>query len=154
MGCRMMSIFLLALALALALLGTGVAAIAGESSLSYGVLQRSCAPWDGPAMEMWLTTEPTQSKTISGPYVQIGIWRELPLHDGQVLKLGTNSKAGFASRCAKVGDCERAESATITFESYRQSSVATGRFQLRFEGGKDLNGAFYVKWRESHLLCR
>jgi hypothetical protein len=69
MHCRIMIRFLLAHAL----FGAGVATTAGESSLFYGVLQRSCAPWDGPAMEMWLTTEPAQCKRISRPYVQIGI---------------------------------------------------------------------------------
>jgi hypothetical protein len=87
-------------------------------------------------MEMWLTTEPAQSKRISRPDVQIGIWRELPLHGGQVVKLGPNSNAGFASRCAKLGDCERAESATITLNSYQQGSGATGRYQLHFKGGE------------------
>jgi hypothetical protein len=70
-----------------------------------------------------------------------------------VVKLGPNSNAGFAP-CAKVGDCERAESARITFESHQEGSGATGRYQLHFKDGKDLNGAFYVQWCESRLFCR
>jgi hypothetical protein len=89
---------------------------------------------------MWWTTEPAQCKRISGPYVQIGVWREMPRHDGQAVKLGPNSNAGFASRCTKLGDCERAESARITFESYEEGSGATGHYQSRFKAGKDLNG--------------
>jgi hypothetical protein len=37
--------------LALAVFGAGVATMAGKSSLFYGVLQRSCASWDDPAIE-------------------------------------------------------------------------------------------------------
>jgi len=65
-------------------------------------------------------------------------------------EIGSEFDAGFASRCAKLGDCERAESA---LDSYQQGSGATGRYQLHFKGGRDLHRAFYVKWRESHLLC-
>ena len=147
MHCPIVTSFLLAIALF-------APRIAGQSSLSYGVLQRSCAPWDGPAIEMRLSSEAAQCKNISGPYVEIGIWRELPLHGGQIVKFGPNANAGFASRCAKVGDCERAESATVLFETYAPGSRATGRYQLHFKGGKDMKGDFDVKWCESHLLCR
>jgi hypothetical protein len=149
MRCRI----LLAVLTILALFAIGATAIATQPPFSYGLLQSSCAPWDAPAIDVRLTTEPAQCKRISGPYINIGVWRGLPIHSGQAVKFGPTSDAGFASRCSKVGDCERAESGTIVFDRYQDGSGASGRYELHFKSGKDLNGTFYVKWCENHLLC-
>ena len=81
-----------------------IAAIASPDgpSFSYGTMQSSCAPWDGPAVEMRLTTEPAECKRVTEPYISIAIWRGLPIHEGQIVKLGAGSDAGSAARCAKA----------------------------------------------------
>lgn len=142
---RMLAIFALFVGAAIALFA--------QSDLSYGVIQSSCAPWDGPAIVVTLTAEPAQCKQTSGPYIDIGVWRGLPIHSGQEVKFGAGSDAGFASRCAKAGDCERAESGTIVFETYHERSGATGRYELHFKGGKTLSGRFDVKWCENRIVC-
>jgi hypothetical protein len=131
----------------------GATPIATQSPFSYGLFQNSCAPWDGPAIDIRLMREPSQCKRLSGPYINIGIWRGLPIHAGQTVKFGPTSSTGFASRCSKVGDCEHAESGTIVFERYQDGSGASGCYELHFKGNEDLNGTFYVKWCEHHLLC-
>ena len=148
MRCQVM----VAVLIILALFAIGVTAIASQPPFSYGLLQSSCAPWDGPAIDIRLTTEPAQCKRMSGPYIAIRVWRGLPIHAGQVVKFGPTSDTGFASRCTKVGDCERAESGTI--ERYQEGSDATGRYELHFKSGKALTGTFRVKWCENRLLCR
>ena len=96
-------------------------------TFSYGLMQSSCAPWDGPAIEMRLTTEPAECKKVSGPFLSIAIWRGLPLHAGQVVNLGAGSGAGSVARCAKEGDCKLAESATMRFSTnIRNASVPQG----------------------------
>ena len=126
-----------------------------QPPFSYGVIQNSCAPWDGPAIEFTLTSAPAQcGRTGSGPYLAIGVWRGLPIHEGQAVKFGPGSDAGFASRCAKEGDCERAESGTVAFERYRPGSSAAGRYELHFKGGEMLKGTFDVKWCETRVACR
>ena len=132
-----------------------IAAIASPDgpSFSYGTMQSSCAPWDGPAIEMRLTTEPAQCKRVTGPYISIAIWRGLPIHEGQVVKLGSGSDAGSAARCAKEGDCKLAESATIVFDKYQGQSGAAGHYELQFKGGEILKGTFAVKWCEERVFC-
>jgi hypothetical protein len=125
-----------------------------QPPFSHGLVQSSCAPWDGPAIDIRLTREPAQCKQVSGPYINIGVWRGLPIHSGQTVKFGPGSDAGFASRCAKEGDCERAESGTIVFDKYEQGSGASGRYELHFKGGKDLSGSLSVKWCEERVVCR
>ena len=138
----------------LALFAVAAIAVSAQLPFSYGVIQSSCAPWDGPAVEMTLTTRPMQCKQTSEPYLEIGVWRGLPLRSGQSFKFGPSSDTGFASRCAKMGDCERAESGTVVFEKYQDGSGAAGRYELHFKGGEVLNGTFEAKWCENHMLCR
>jgi hypothetical protein len=122
-------------------------------SFSYGTMQSSCAPWDGPAIEMRLTTEPAQCKRVTEPHIAINIWRDLPIREGQVVKLGSGSDAGSAARCAKEGDCEFVQSATIIFEHYQEHSSTAGRYELQFKDGEILKGTFAVKWCEERVFC-
>jgi hypothetical protein len=116
-------------------------------------MQSSCAPWDGPAIAITLTTEPAQCKRIAGPFLSLAIWRGVPIHAGQVVKFGPGSDAGWAARCAKEGDCMPAQSGTITFDNYEERSSATGRYELEFKDGGILKGTFAVKWCEERVRC-
>jgi len=146
-----MHVAILTVVVLFALAAIGVPA---QAPFSHGLIQDSCAPWDGPAIEITLTSEPVQCQRISGPYLAIGVWRGLPIREGQIVKFGPSSDAGFASRCSNAGDCERAESGTIVFEKYQEGAGAAGRYELHFKGGETRNGAFEVKWCESHAVCR
>ncbi len=132
-----------------------IAAIASPdgASFAYGTMRSSCAPWDGPAVEMRLTTQPAECKRVSEPFVSIAIWRGLPIHEGQVVKLGEGSDAGSAARCVKEGDCKLAQSATIVFDKYQERSDAAGHYELQFKGGEILKGTFAVKWCEERVFC-
>lgn len=137
----------------LALTAIATIAAAAGSSFSYGTMQSSCAPWDGPAIEVRLTTEPAQCKRVTEPYISIAIWRGLPIHSGQVLKFGTGSDAGSVARCAKEGDCKLAQSATIVFDDFQERASAAGHYELQFKDGEVLKGTFAVKWCEERVFC-
>jgi len=125
-----------------------------QASFSHALIQASCAPWDGPAIDIRLTSEPAQCKNVAGPYIDMGVWRGLPIHAGQVVKLSSSSEnEGFASKCAKSGDCERAQAGTINFDTYQDGSGATGRYELHFKSG-DVSGSFTAKWCEERVICR
>jgi hypothetical protein len=136
-----------------ALTAISAIATAAGSSFSYGTMQSSCAPWDGPAIEIRLTTEPAQCKRVTEPYISIAVWRGLPIHAGQIVKLGAGSGAGSAARCTKEGDCKLAQSATIVFDNYQERSGAAGHYELQFKGGEILKGTFAVKWCEERGIC-
>ena len=149
MSCRIQTI-VSAIIVTVAIATTATSA---PTAFSYGTMQSSCAPWDGPAIAITLTSEPAQCKRTSEPFLSIGIWRGLPLKSGQVVKFGQGSDAGFASRCKKEGDCERAQSGTVTFEQYEEGSGASGRYELHFKGDETLSGTFEVKWCEERVIC-
>jgi hypothetical protein len=118
---------------------------------AYGLIQSSCAPWDGPAIGITLTSELAQCERVTGPYINMRVWRGLSIHAGQSVKFGAGSDAGFASRCAKEGDCQRAESGTIVFEEYEEGSRARGLYEPHFKAAERLN--FKVQWCRTRSIC-
>jgi len=135
------------------LLTLGQLAFSKASPFAYGLIQGSCAPWDGPAIGITLTAEPAQCDRVKGPYISMGVWRGLPVHPGQTVKFGSGSDAGFASRCAKEGDCERAESGTIVFEKFEEGSGARGSYELHFKSGETVEVNFYVQGCKTRAIC-
>jgi hypothetical protein len=133
---------------------TAIAAIAtpADPSFSYGTMQSSCAPWDGPAIAISLTTKPAQCKRVIEPYISIAIWRGLPLHAGQVVNLNAGSGAGSVAFCAKEGNCILTQSATIVFDKYQEGTSAAGHYELQLKDGV-LKGRFEVKWCDEHVVC-
>lgn len=142
-----MSIASLALAALLA------AAMPGDPDLSHGTMHPSCAPWDGPAIELRLTTGPADCKRTSGPYLSIVVWRGLPLKSGQVVKWGPGSDNGSAGYCQTDSECRRAQSATIVFDKYTDRDGAAGTYELQFKEGDTMKGKFDVKWCEERMFC-
>jgi hypothetical protein len=138
----------------LAILATALLVLAANPSFSRGLIQSSCAPWDGPAIAITLASETPQcERAPSGPYLSLGVWRGLPLRDGQVVKFGSGTDNGYASRCAKENDCQRADSGTIEFEKYNEKSGARGRYELHFKGGETVSGTFEVQWCNTRTIC-
>jgi len=148
-----MRIRIAAIGLTTAAILTAPAALPSSPSFPYGLIRRSCAPWDGPAIDVRLTTETADCKRETEPFVDIGVWRGLPLHAGQEVKFGSGSDAGFASRCAREGNCERAESGRIVFDAYDEDSGARGHYELQFKGGEIVKGSFDAKWCKQRVIC-
>ena len=124
-----------------------------ELPFSYGTMQSSCAPWDGPAIAITLTREPAQCKRIAGPFLSLAIWRGLPIHAGQVVKFVPGTDVGWAARCVKEGDCTPAQSGTIVFDHYQQDSGAAGHYELQFKSSETMKGSFEVKWCAERVFC-
>ena len=104
--------------------------LAANPSFTHGLIQSSCAPWDGAAIAITLSPETVQcGRAPSGPYLSLGVWRGLPLHDGQVVKFGSGSDNGYASRCTKENDW------------------------LHFKGGETVSGTFEVQWCNTRSIC-
>ncbi|HTS07737.1 MAG TPA: hypothetical protein VMP68_19335 [Candidatus Eisenbacteria bacterium] len=124
-----------------------------DSPFSYALIRPSCAPWDGGAIEVTLTKESAQCSRTDGPYLAIGVWRGFPIHDGQEINFEPRTSVGFASQCAKAGDCERAESGKIIFKKFQQGTGASGHYELHFKGGRTLTGDFDAKWCNDRVVC-
>ena len=136
-----------------ALLIVSIGALAEPSSFSFGTIHPSCAPWDGPAVEIRLTRQRAECKDTAGPFLSFAVWRGLPIHAGQSVKVAPGSDAAYAALCAKEGDCKRAESATIVFDKYDGEAGATGHYELKFKDGETMKGAFEAKRCRERVVC-
>jgi hypothetical protein len=137
----------------LATFTVGTSRLSAEGPHSYGSVQASCAPWDGAAVEVRLTSEPAHCGPSKGPFVSIAVWRGLPLHAGQTVKFGPGSDAGTASRCLKEGDCQAARSGTVVFDRFGEGKGAAGRYELIFRDGEVVKGSFDVAWCPVRTIC-
>ena len=142
-----------ALGTVIALLVVSGRAVPVEPAFTFGLIRASCAPWDGPAIDVRLTTEAAECKRNTEPFIAIGVWRGLPIQVGREVKFDSGSDAGFASRCAKEDNCERAESGRITFDAYDEGSGARGHYELHFKGGEIVKGSFDAKWCKERVIC-
>ena len=136
-----------------ALAAVATSGTSGQSEFRYALIQRSCAPWDGAAIEMTLTKERATCQRRPAPYIEMGVWKGLPIQPGQVVKFAAISDVGFASRCERENDCVRAESGEITFDTYKDGVGASGSYVLHFKGGETVSGSFDAKWCEMRVMC-
>ncbi len=138
----------------LALVAIAASCTSESSDYQYALIQDSCAPWDGAAIQVTLANEPLQcQREVKGAYLMLGVWRGFPIHSGQVIKLSPKEDNGFASRCKKGNDCERAESGEIIFDSFDKDKGATGHYELRFHNGETVSGHFAAKWCTVRMMC-
>ncbi len=84
------------------------------------------------------------------PNTSIYIW-QLPIRAGSTYVLKAN--LGGASRCRSASDCERAVSATITFDTFEEGKSASGSYDLEFAGGEHRKGRFDGKWCQERTFC-
>jgi len=132
----------------------GASALAANPTYSTGSIQSSCAPWDGAAIAMTIGTKQAQPQHApEPPYLNVNIWKDLPLHTGQTIELSSSSSAGSASRCLKEGQCELATSAVIRIEHFKTGSGATGHYELHFKNGETLSGSFDLTWVNVRMMC-
>jgi len=143
----------LAALLVCAWLAVTAAPVTADSGYSYALIRASCAPWDGAAVEVTLTKEPAKCDRTDGPYLAMGVWKGLPIHAGQEVNFDSTSSAGFASECAKAGDCERAKSGKIVFERFEDGKEASGHYELTFKNGRTITGTFDAKWCDKRVIC-
>ena len=117
------------------------------------LVHRSCAPWDGPAVEMEFYTSPARCGAAQGSNLRIALWRDLPPKAGQKIDLGIESRSGAVSYCRQENQCERAKSATVEIESYEEGKGASGRYDLAFPKAGRMTGRFRAEWCVMHTRC-
>ena len=120
---------------------------------AYGIIKRSCAPWDGPALALTITPKEATCET-GAPYLIINLY-DLPIATGKTYKIGVQGemKIGQASRCPDSNTCQSAESGEVVFNSFAEEKGASGHYKLHFPVGLSQEGDFKLKWCNNHELC-
>ena len=142
-----------------ALMVAGIELLAGGSPSSQNeyatvLAHRSCAPWDGPAVAIEFYTSPTECGRARSAQLNVNLWRNLPLKDGQKFELSRGTTDGSASLCARENQCELADSGAIWTDRIVQGKTVSGRYEFAFKRAGHVAGKFRAVWCENRQLCR
>ena len=117
------------------------------------LVHKSCAPWDGPAVEIEFYSSPARCSEPQVSNLRVALWRDLPPKPGQKIDLGTDSKLGAASYCQEEYKCERAKSGSVLIESYEEGKGASGKYDFVFAKAGHLTGRFRASWCAMRIRC-
>jgi hypothetical protein len=145
--------FVQVLVAVVALLGVAANEASNNPKYSYGIIKRSCAPWDGPALALTVTPKEASCET-GAPFLMINLY-DLPVETGKAYKIGVQGeiKIGQASRCPDGNTCKSADSGEVIFNSFEEEKGASGHYKLHFPDGTTLESDFKLKWCNNHELC-
>jgi hypothetical protein len=126
------------------------------AGLPHAYAHRTCAPWDGPAVAVYLTPVPLDTNVQFPPamtYVQITIWRGLDRLPGTTLSWPTTEQIGSVNRCSGQRGCEQATRANVRFRSADSAGMLDGEVEATFPGGATTRGGFRARWRDERVFC-
>ncbi len=122
----------------------------GTESAYRGTIARSCAPFDGPAIQLRLIPVEGggEEETL------LTVWNGLPLQPGTGLQLGPSANNGSIVQRSGTEAWRSAASGGIYFEIYSEGQGARGRWWATFEDGSSLGGPFAATWEnQGPVVC-
>lgn len=135
----------------------GIVVNAGTEHSRYSrhaVIQASCAPWDGAAIELRLSPSPPIAKEPVAPWIVVSVWQSREEVSGGTFRFpDASGHVGAATHCRSEQDCEPVESGTVHFDRFVDGKPATGTFDLVLKGGRRERGNFSAEWGELQVPC-
>ncbi|MCB9558455.1 MAG: hypothetical protein H6707_20230 [Deltaproteobacteria bacterium] len=135
-----------------------------QTSFPYADVRPSCAPWDGPALELRLGStgeacSNTDEHTIA---LTVYIWNVSAIDGTSVrpltFSLGDTKQGaqleGTVKHCATTtGSCENATNTVFKVERYTRDSAFVGSVSATFPSGKTISGSFSATWCDLKVQC-
>jgi len=113
-----------------------------------------CAPWDGAAVSILLTTGPVDSTVQpSPPFLRLAIWKSRSSLGSNVFAWPSDEPVGAASYCATADSCEAADTGRVQFGETGSDGTLVGKFELSFRNKGPVAGGFRAAWQERRVLC-
>jgi hypothetical protein len=113
-----------------------------------------CAPWDGPALSLYLSPEPGQTVFVAPfPHLLVSLYSSrLQFEEGERLRFELPGNVGHAAYCRKMDDCRTATEVTLEF-SRLEPTLMEGRLEVQFETGPPVRGSFRASEIPFQALC-
>jgi hypothetical protein len=123
---------------------------AGPGRYSHSAIQRTIAPWDGPATQLVLAEKPLDEgkppKSV-GPAVSVRIYQApADLSKKRVRLEGIERRRGEAVWVEEGGKATPLAWAQIDFEEVREGKPVAGTYEVAFADGKRERGRFEAQW--------
>lgn len=127
----------------------------GYSTYSrYAVIQGSCAPWDGAAIELRLSPKPPTASGSVAPCIVVSVWQSREEASGGTFRFPDNTgRVGAAGHYRNEDDYEPVESGVVRFDRFTDGKPATGTFDFVLKGGRRERGTFSAEWGEMRVPC-
>ena len=109
----------------------------------YASLTRSCAPFDGPAVTLYLSEHPIEGAVPAPPYDMISVYRGLDEVLGQSILVTT--QVGSAVKCLSASDCRPYSGAVIKFGALRSDSTISVNYRIFLSAESELSGSLSPK---------
>jgi hypothetical protein len=113
----------------------------------------ACAPFDGPATQLYLAAEPAEALPPPAPFIEVAIWQGVMSLSGRRIEWAGASSSGMARRCDPAGACVEATNVAVQFRPVGADTTVTGVVALNFADGSTATGGFNAAWRHSQLMC-
>ena len=143
------------LAGALVSCGSGSALAPGGNppgNFVYAYAAPDCAPWDGRAVEILLTTKPAAEPENERPQLRLAIYpREIEVA-GRTYTWPAEPEMASGGRCT-ADSCQSALAGEIRLNATRPDSALEGTLRLQFGPSDLVTGGFRAVWRPRRILC-
>lgn len=134
------------------LAGCGAAeTTAGPSNAS---LVQTCAPWDGPAVGLYLTATTPAATYPEPPFLSITVYKGVPDIQGKsfTVSQGTTD-LGFAQDCPTNSSCVPADKARVSFGMLAADSTIQVTYRIEFPSDRILVGQVRPRLLPAPGLC-
>lgn len=116
-------------------------------------VMHDCAPWDGPAIAIILTSHALDSLEVAHPYVRLVIYPRGESLTGGTYRWPADPEMAVGTRCVSADSCDLATAGQILVRTVRPDTVLEGRVQLRFASGEQIAGGFRAVWLQRRVMC-
>ena len=111
-----------------------------------------CAPWDGPAVTVFLTASPADSTSVPTPYLGLSTYRSPTEVEGRRFEWPAKEQVAGAYRCRAEGDCEASRLGYIRFDRSLPDGTLIGAFVAEFPRDT-VEGGFRATWVARRMFC-
>ena len=121
-------------------------ALAPPEDFPHAIAVRSCAPHDGPAVTIYLSSEEVESPQPSPPYLRIAIWQAVGALANRSWSLAVSSAEGSASFHATTSAHEMASGGTVRVTTVSADSTLEGTIDVTFPTAGRIRGGFIAQY--------
>ena len=117
-------------------------------------LVQTCAPWDGAAVALFLTDQPSVPTYPTAPYTEITVYHGVSQITGRRFDVGPDTPStGFAQECPQTGACAPARTASVAFGELNADSTIAVSYRLESASGRVLRGEVRPRLSPMAALC-
>jgi hypothetical protein len=141
----------LLLSVTLAACGGPLTGLRGD--LRYASATNSCAPTDGPAVSITLSSTPVGSGRVDRPYLTLSIWTGLGDLPGKTFSFAAASPDGFGAYFGEDTTKTETVTGTVHIDRIARDSSITATLNIRLADGSRIVRTFIAPWQATRMLC-